>query len=346
MVRGAVQQVFWNDTENRLRAFWRLLIQGFLFLLFNVVLSIIALLLFQAGALALGILSPGLLLFSTVGMLAGTLFSVWIAGRFLDRRRLADFGLHTNRTWWIDLGFGLGLGALLMTLIFLVELAVGWVRVTDTLQTAFPGWVFGPAILFQLVMFICVGFYEELLARGYWLRNMAEGFVFMGRSGAVMLAWLISSGIFGLLHATNPNATLGSTINIMLAGLFLGLGYVLTRSLAIPIGLHITWNFFQGNVFGFAVSGLMSRTSFIVVEQTGPVAWTGGVFGPEAGLLGIAAMLLGSILILLWVRQRYGHLRLDTGLTVPPLPYAAEPAPVTVEHEREVGVAEQKITRW
>jgi hypothetical protein len=100
----------------------------------------------------------------------------------------------------------------------------------------------------------------------------------------------------------------------MVAGLFLGLGFILTGELAIPIGLHITWNFFQGYVFGFPVSGIGRTTSFIGINQGGPDLWTGGAFGPEAGLIGLLAMLLGSLLIGLWVRLLYGKVRLDTEL--------------------------------
>ena len=139
----------------------------------------------------------------------------------------------------------------------------------------------------------------------------------MGRKGAVLLAWLISSSLFGLLHVFNPNRSAVSTINLVLVGLILGLGYILTGSLAIPIGLHITWNFFQGNVFGFPVSGNdFSTATVIAIRQGGPELWTGGAFGPEAGLVGVAAMALGALLIVLWVRWRYGDVRLCTDLAV------------------------------
>src|SRR5918911_257413 len=143
---------------------------------------------------------------------------------------------------------------------------------------------------------------------------MAEGLNFpsLGPRGAVVAAWVISSSLFGLLHLANPNATVISTINIAFAGLLLGAGYVVTGRLAIPIGLHITWNFFQGNVFGFPVSGLEPVGATILsIEQGGPLLFTGGVFGPEADLLDIAATLVGSLLIVLWVRVRSGEASLE-----------------------------------
>jgi membrane protease YdiL (CAAX protease family) len=206
-----------------------------------------------------------------------------------------------------------------MTSIFLAERAAGWVTIAGMFRQGDSGLPFAIAILAPLFLFLCVGVYEELLARGYLLRNLAEGFngPGIGPRAALVLAWALSSALFGLAHAANPNATAVSTISVALAGLFLGLGYVLTGELAIPIGLHITWNFFQGNVYGFPVSGAAPRqATFIAIEQRGPEIWAGGAFGPEAGLIGLVALLVGSLLIVLWVRLRRGAVRLRTSLAI------------------------------
>ncbi len=317
---AVIKAFFWNTQERRLRAFWRLLIFSLLLLLITLITSIILGLLLQlfngtvadfAGAFAM----------QTVLALAVTILSMWLAARFLDRRPFADFGFHLSRSWFVDLGFGLLLGALLMTGIFLIEWAAGWLTVRDTFYTDDPSQPFATAIFVPLLLFLGVGIYEEMLLRGYVLHNLAEG-LNIGRIGprlAIVLAWLLSSLIFGLLHASNPHATFISTSNIALAGIFLGLAYVLTGELALPIGLHISWNFFQGNVFGFPVSGGSFQTAtFIAIRQGGPDLWTGGAFGPEAGLLGVAAMLVGSALILLWVRFRHHKLTLYGPLAQPP----------------------------
>jgi hypothetical protein len=216
------------------------------------------------------------------------------------------------------LGFGLLLGAILMVFIFLMELTFGWVEVTGYFQPSNLNNSIWFVLVISLIHYISVGIYEEMLSRGYHLRNLAEGLNFkaVGPKMSLLAAYLISSSIFGILHIGNPNSSLVSTLNIILAGLFLGLGFVLTGELAIPIGLHITWNFFQGNVFGFPVSGTNSGGSMIQIAQSGPQWMTGGAFGPEAGVVGILAILIGCALTVLYIKQTRGTVRWWTELSV------------------------------
>ena len=322
--------LFLEEGTGRPRALWRLLLQ---YWVYDVTVPLLATLLTAAWLMAssgrgIGSFersflagSPALPLIGSVAALMGVLLSVWFAGRLLDRRSFADFGFHLGGGWWLDLSFGMALGALLMTAIFIVELGLGWITVTAAFLSLVPGTPFAIAILLPAFVFVCVGFYEELFARGYQLRNAAEGLNLpvVGPRNAVLLAWVLSSGFFGYLHANNPNATLFSTFNVALAGLMLGFGYVLTGELAIPIGLHFTWNFFQGSVFGFPVSGLKPvGATFLSTDQGGPALWTGGPFGPEGGLLGPAAMILGVLLIALWVRLRSGKVAVHSPIAEGP----------------------------
>ncbi len=314
-----VRWFFWNRTEKRLRAGWRIAIHFVLWVYTP------ALLKYAVGDWVASGLPTAFqaadrirdLLVEFALRLPAILVSTWLMVYWVDHRPLADLGFHWGRQWWLDFGFGLILGAILMGLIFWVEWLNGWVKITNLFEQTQITLPFPLTILAPLLVFVVVGITEELLARGYQLRNLAEGFNFpwLGAQDAIVAAWLISSLLFGLLHVNNPHSSWGSTASLMLVGLFFGLGYVLTGKLAISIGLHITWNFFQGSILGFPVSGRdFGNVTIIALQQGGPDLWTGGAFGPEAGLIGLVAILLGCGAILLWVRWQYGKVRLCTAL--------------------------------
>ncbi|SEO57176.1 hypothetical protein SAMN04487948_103288 [Halogranum amylolyticum] len=316
----SLKSLVWNRAERRPRAPVRLVAGLLLVAVVTFGLAVVVGLL-GVGSLLVGLLgaTAGDLATGLVGSLVlgvAIVVAVTVAGRFLDRRPFTDFGFHLDRSWWLDLGFGLGLGAGLMTLVFGVGVAAGWFRVT--------GFLVGDAVVVGLatlvVLFVLVGVYEELFARGYLLTNVAEGLAgYVGERWAVAVAVALSSGVFGLLHASNPSASLVSTVTITLAGVMLALGYVLTNELAVPVGLHVTWNLFQGGVYGFPVSGLGVDATIVATREQGPDLVTGGSFGPEAGLLGVGAMLLGSAAIVAWVRWRYGEVGVHPGVTTPEL---------------------------
>jgi len=287
--------------EGRLRSGWRLLAYILLVILCGLALSLPLVLLF-----ALFRLPPWTSQFvGRAASVGGVLLATWLARRFLDRRPFVGLGFQRPPGWWSEALFGVALGAGLMLAIFAVETGLGWAQVTGLAwerqgrsagspllnvagQTALAFWVF-----------VAVAISEELFARGYLLQTLAEG---------LNLAWgvLISSAIFGLLHLGNPHASWISTVNIMVAGLFLASGYVVTRRLWLPMGLHLGWNFFQGTVFGFPVSGLPGF-SLIRLAEIGPDLATGGAFGPEAGLTGLAATLVGMALIVAWGKWLRPH---------------------------------------
>ncbi|MEM7535653.1 MAG: CPBP family intramembrane glutamic endopeptidase [Chloroflexota bacterium] len=307
----------WNVNERRLRAGWRVVIYTILWV-FTPDLFLLA-----GKRLTFWLLQQDKLekfssdILHALLTLLAVLIMTWLVVRWLDRRTMASLGLRFHRQWWLDFGFGLWLGAFLMTLIFVVEWWAGWIVITDVLHvtTSLP---FAIAILGPLFIFLVISITEELLTRGYQLRNLAEGLhgSFTPKT-AVLLSWLISSIIFGLIHLFNPHASWISTVILSLIGAFWGLGYVLTQSLAMPIGCHLTWNFFLGNVYGFPVSGnVFPAATFVAIEQRGPVLWTGGAFGPEAGLLCLFALAIGVPLTVLWVYHQYGMIRIQTKIAI------------------------------
>jgi membrane protease YdiL (CAAX protease family) len=287
--RNFIATIFISPDEPRLRAGWRLLVQT--------ILSLICVALIT-GALAFLPLS------STIGgaiaelaLTIGLTVSIFLARRFFDRRPIASLGLSFNRHTLPDLLFGVGAMGVVMGLIYLAESMLGWLRFEGfAWQTQPLSEVLLNTVLPMFGLFILVGWREELLSRGYHLQNLADG---------LNMTWgvIISSSIFGLLHLANPNSSLIAALGIFFAGLFLAYGYLRTRLLWLPVGLHIGWNFFEGVVFGFPVSGL-NTPRLIQQVELGPDLWTGGPFGPEAGLIVLPALLAGAGLIYLYTRGR------------------------------------------
>ena len=297
-------RAFVNAEERRPRAGWRLLGYGLIFF--------VAMLLAE---LAMGstfmLARPGepppwaSQAFFTLFYLGAVLLATGLARRFLDKRPFLDLGLRLSRGWWADLLFGAALGGVLMAGIYAVEWAAGWLEFRGFAWQAMDWGQLLTLFAAAFCTYVVVGINEELMMRGYVLQNLAEGL-------NVVWAVLISSAIFGLLHLGNPYASGVSTVNIAVAGVFLAAGYLVTRSLWLPIGLHFGWNFFQGTVFGFPVSG---TGGFHLIRQTvaGPAWATGGPFGPEAGLTGLAAMAVGTALIWLYGTRNTQYAIRSTG---------------------------------
>jgi membrane protease YdiL (CAAX protease family) len=317
--------VFYNHSEGRLRAAWRLLIGillaflvlGFLNELALFIITLLLLITAQIPFSALG-KTQGLTqainaAFAKLPILAGfrALIILVLVGlafvllaRWIDRRSWRDFGLHFNPTWWRELGIAIFVGMVLVGVVFGIEYLFGWASVSGFFRNDQPKLSFWQLLVDGFLGFVLVGVREELFFRGYLMKNLAEGLNLprISSKTALLVSYLLISLVFGFLHAFNQNATLVSSLNLVLAGLFLGLGYVLTSDLAIPIGLHIGWNFAQGYIFGFPVSGATQPLALIATQQTGPTVWTGGAFGPEGGLMGVFAFLLGLLLVYVWVR--------------------------------------------
>ena len=321
------RRVFWNDGERRLRLPWRLVGFGLIAFLVKVAMSAVGLRLQpeEGGG------SASVLRLSLTALAMLTTAAV-VAVRVLDRRPVRELGIVPGPGFWGDLGFGLALGAALMTAIFAAEYGAGWIRIDAVAYTRSGAETFGGAALRMAGVFACVAFYEELVSRGYLLRTLAQGFV--GRRlrarGALAIAVALSSLVFALGHVNNPNASVVSTVNIVFAGIVLALPYVLTGRLAAPIGFHATWNFFQSTVYGFPTSGFVTPASALQIAQGGPSEWTGGAFGPEAGIVGIVALALGVAAILGRERRRSGRVTVCTALV--------EGTPTTVAREAAIAV--------
>ena len=223
------------------------------------------------------------------------LLFTYACSRWLDRRRFVALGFRLDRSAVLDVLLGLGLAGLQMLVVFGVEWASGWLAVQLPVREAFLQHLAGAALASALFVFVAVG--EELMFRGYLLVNLQEG-------TTPLLALALTSLLFGVFHALNPNFGWLPWANIVLAGLAIGYSRWVTDSLWLPIAYHFAWNLSQGVIFGLPVSGVHYGPLLIVVDRS-PAAWlTGASFGPEGGLIGTVALLSSFPVLWLWGRWR------------------------------------------
>lgn len=285
-----IKSIFVSAAEPRLRAGWRLLLQTLIMLLFAGVVGILVGLAYHIQRIPL----DSVLNEMVMSMVIYT-GSVFVARRWLDRRSIVSLGLKLNGQALFDLFIGILIALPVMSLVFAIAWAAHWLTFEGFAWQVDPVRLVLKETLLILLAFVLGGWSEELLIRGYYLQTLESG---LNTFGAVFL----SSAVFGILHLGNAGATWSSVLGLSLFGALLAYGYLRTRQLWLPIGLHIGWNLFQGVIFGFPVSGIDAyRLTRITI--TGPELWTGGSFGPEAGLVILPGLVLGAMLIWIHTRQ-------------------------------------------
>ena len=215
----------------------------------------------------------------------------------IEKRSFSSIGFNKNN-WLKKYSLGFLIGLAMMSIIVLILLPFGYITIEkNPIQPVGVSAI--ASILVILFGWIIQGATEEIVTRG-WLLNVLSTKYNIG------VGLLISSTLFGLMHLTNPNVNYIAVINIILVGLFYGLYVIKTNDLWAVCGMHSAWNFAQGNIFGFKVSGLdVSVGSLIDLNLVGSDFVTGGIFGPEAGITA-TFILLASIGILLFIdKKRY-----------------------------------------
>ncbi len=222
---------------------------------------------------------------------------VFFRVKVIEKRSFSSIGFNKNN-WLKKYSLGFLIGLAMMSIIVLILFPFGYITVEkNPIQPVGISAI--ASVLVILLGWIIQGATEEIVTRG-WLLNVLSTKYNIG------VGLLISSTLFGLMHLTNPNVNYIAVINIILVGLFYGLYVIKTNDLWAVCGMHSAWNFAQGNIFGFKVSGLdVSVGSLIDLNLVGSDFVTGGIFGPEAGITA-TFILLASIGILLFIdKKRY-----------------------------------------
>ena len=205
----------------------------------------------------------------------------------LEGRPLVSVGLRPDARWARQFLAGTLGGCGIMALIAGGAYLGGGFHLART-----PG--AGPApLLLGLWLYLAVAFKEELLFRGYLFQRLEQGLG--ARLATALLALMFAGAHWGNPGMAGP-ARIWASLNIAIAAVLLSLGYLRTRSLALPIGLHLGWNWTQGVLLGFPVSGTPGAGWWTPVPQVRPSWVAGGSFGLEASLpctiVGVVACLV------------------------------------------------------
>lgn len=190
-----------------------------------------------------------------------------------------------------DLLAGLGVAVLLYAVGFGTSLLMG------TVEIASVQWV-PRDLLGTLLFFLLVAVTEEVMLRGFVLGRMLSA----GMNRFVAL--FLSSALFSAMHLFNPNFALLPFVNILLAGCLLGASFLYTRNLCFPVVLHWFWNWLQGPVLGYEVSGMDSGETLLTLRLTGSDLLTGGSFGFEGSLLCTVLLVVGTLAIVAYYERR------------------------------------------
>lgn len=294
--RNTIHRVIRGQNGN-IRATWRILVSFAVFLTSLVVLSIgFGMVPFPDVLINFG---------GALSMVGGVGALLFVGTRFLGQETFREYGFELNREWWLDFCVAIIFGFVFQAIVTALTIQFGIGSVVGQFSTGAGSGIpsVGVAVASTVFLFLAVGLWEELLFRSVIIQNAAEGLRARGldRRTAVAVGLLVSVLVFGIPHLTavaGGASLVFAVLQASTAGVYFGLAYALTGSLALPIGLHFATNLWTATVFGQPDSGF---PSLFVMERS-----------LQADASGIVVLVVPSLvlvgLIVGWVYVTRGEL--------------------------------------
>lgn len=217
----------------------------------------------------------------------GTFLVLWIFMKILDNEPFINLGLKMKDRFK-DISLGICIGLLIMGFSYIMLFVINEIHFLKINFNAHE-------ILYTFLFFVLVSLSEELLFRGYILRNFMYSF-------NNYVALILSSILFSLLHGTNPNMDWFSFLTLFFAGVLLGTSYIYSKNLWFPIALHFSWNFFQ-TLFGFNVSG-QDLYSLIQFQTSDENIMNGGDLGFEGSIFSVIVQIILIISLIIYNQKK------------------------------------------
>ena len=223
-------------------------------------------------------------------ILISALLMGWACGALLEELPWRALGCSPHPGWLRDFGIGSALGT---ATLFIAALLTAITRGVHFRFDAAGPRMIGQTLAVSLLLFVFAAAAEEMLFRGYPLQTLT-------RANLVWLGVFLTSVPFAAVHLNNPHAVPGFTfVNTALAGVWLAVAYLRTRSLWLPLALHWSWNWAQASLLGFPVSGIeqIAPAPLFLAINAGPDWLTGGAYGIEGGAACTVALLISTLVI-------------------------------------------------
>lgn len=300
-----------KNADNQTRSGWKI---GLLFIAFLITTMVLSMIFTIAYGMVIAAMHPEFTgnqaklmaymeqQFSGAGNLLGAFLHLiqcislilWVIlfWKLWDKGKVREIGFTNIKSSWKDLSVGLLIGAVSFSVVAFILLATKSVAMVNSFGMP----KFSKALIVELVIFIFVGINEELFCRGYCMTVLKQ----------TKKAWapiIISAIIFSAMHSGNGGISLLAYINLFLFGIFMGYLFMKTKNIWMCIGYHITWNYFQGDIFGFLVSGT-TTDSIYSIKVLSPNIINGGSFGPEGGLIVTALLVISILLVYKFIPNR------------------------------------------
>jgi membrane protease YdiL (CAAX protease family) len=287
-----LRQIFINDV-GRLRSGWRLLLFVAAFMLFTLTFGTVlgvALALLHAIAPPIPHATFIADVIYRLILLASALLAGYLCARRLEGLPFRSLGLTFHPGWFRDLIIGSAIGFAALVVAVAIAMTGGGLHFAVTSGNMMSA--VARSLVASVVLLIWAALAEEAMFRGYGLQTLA-------RARLAWLGVLLTCVFFGVVHLKNPNVVPGFTLaNTALAGVWLGVAYLRTRSLWFPLGVHWSWNWALGWFFGLPVSGIhLVSNPLLKATDTGPFWLTGGSYGIEGGVASTIALVLFTIFI-------------------------------------------------
>ncbi|MCS6874248.1 MAG: CPBP family intramembrane metalloprotease [Pyrinomonadaceae bacterium] len=273
------------DSDKKLRSGWRFVLFFTSFVIISSFVQLVLISAFKEAALSFMIV-----LMHSASIIISILLG-WFFGKIFENLPFKALGISVTRNWLKDFSLGLLFGFFSIFLAILIAYVFDAlkleVRKIDT--TTFY------SLSFNFLIFLIAAISEETLFRGYMLQTFI-------RAKSTLTGIILTSLLFASAHNLNPSVNILSLINTFIAGIWLSVAYLKAQNLWFPISIHLSWNWFQGPVFGINVSGIeeFSRNSILQVTQKNYELINGGNYGIEGGLACTASLIVSTILLLLF----------------------------------------------